>query len=588
MKNLIFSMVLVFISHFVMGQNQCVVKIHDEKEQQQLEAQIAVAKLLKSDNNEVLKLPVVIHILHKGGSDSISTAQAASQIDFNNQIYRAQYGSRATGSDARMEYYLANIKPDGTPFNGIIHHNINDLPLSQSVKDEYIAHGINAGTNSLGVSDATLKSVIFFDNQKYYNVLIVSEIDGNNAGGGVQGYAFFPTTSVSDGIVQVYNSWGVKDNGYYDLNGDGVTAGIGADEGDAWRTLKSYTNLGGTGVHEFGHTFALFHTFQGGSCSETNCEIQGDRVCDTPPTTLNSSCTPACSGQQQVENYMDYTSQSCKDLLTDGQIERMRLTWLNSRDELLDNFEEVHEWRETTVDIDFDLPATVCGLGQDYTFTVTNTGSNTLERIKVIYGSSYTTADTVEITMTLLPNQYRDVYLPPLESATGKVGVKVIEVNTFPVQTEPVIDQSVVGNIQIVVEFNPDVLGGQNGWEINRNGQLVASRNSYPNFSSEEVFTDTVCVQGGCIDFTFTDIVGNGICCQNGEGFLNIYVNGELYAELPDDFTDVWTLTNCQNQSEVIIGYYNFMGEYIGDTEPEKGWYITRYSDNSTTKHYKK
>jgi len=527
----------------------------------------------ESDTGQVLRIPVVVHVIYKTFNGSpvgkISKQQVASQIDFTNEIYRAQYGTRASGPDHRIEFYLANQLPDGTYFDGILLHDIDSLDISETDKQLYKDYGVRSP--SLGISDATLKSAVVLPNQEYYNILIVTEINNSNAGGGIQGFAYFPTTSIVDGVVNVYNAWGVRDGGYYP---DGDNA-----------NLKSYTDLGGTGVHELGHTLALFHTFQGGSCSESNCNIQGDRVCDTPPTTLSSSCSnAACSGTQQVENYMDYTSQTCKDLLTEGQGERMRLTAINSRANLLEAFNTSHKWRETTVDAQLNLPATLCSTNQAYEMEITNTGDSTLERLTIQYGSSYVNADTLEWVGCLLPNQSETIYLPPTDNATATVGFDILKVNTFDYEFQPDIQTSQVGNIQIVVEFSPDVLGGQNGWTIERNGEVVASRESYPNFASAETFTDTVCVQSGCITFTFTDILGNGICCFNGEGDLNVYVNGNLYAQIPEDFTDVWTISNCG--ANEIVGYYNFMGEKL-DSEPQKGLYIVRYGNNTFEKIFK-
>src|SRR6187399_1997474 len=36
-------------------------------------------------------------------------------------------------------------------------------------------------------------------------------------------------------------------------------------------------------LHELGHYFNLRHTWEGNSCKNENCLIDGDGVCDTPP-----------------------------------------------------------------------------------------------------------------------------------------------------------------------------------------------------------------------------------------------------------------------------------------------------------------
>lgn len=92
-------------------------------------------------------------------------------------------------------------------------------------------------------------------------------------------------------------------------------------------------NLGRTLTHELGHFFNLNHTFNNGTCStNTNCNTQGDRVCDTPEVAEESyGCLTAgevgsCSFEQLAltMNYMDYVDDACMYMFTLGQENRMR------------------------------------------------------------------------------------------------------------------------------------------------------------------------------------------------------------------------------------------------------------------------
>lgn len=103
-----------------------------------------------------------------------------------------------------------------------------------------------------------------------------------------------------------------------------------------------------TFTHEAGHWCGLLHTFSADlwgnnySCTsalnETDCEFQGDRVCDTPPTAIDWSCNDACPTIDEVdESYMSYAPDNCQDLFTPGQIDRMHAQLELGRAAALDN-----------------------------------------------------------------------------------------------------------------------------------------------------------------------------------------------------------------------------------------------------------
>lgn len=250
------------------------------------------AQKLQFSNPNLRVIPVVVHVIHDGGTSNISDAQIQTQIDVLNEDFRRKVGTNGFGAgvDTDIEFCLAKKDPQGKCTNGIVRIN---SPLS----------------NHQTYQRTLLKNLSFWDNNRYLNIYVVKNI---NNGNGTLGYSSFPSGPADeDGIVVKHNYFG--------------------------KIGTASTTLGRTTTHEAGHWFGLYHTFNNG-CGTDTC-TGGDMVCDTPPVVnpnfgcpgVVNSCT-IDSKPDQTFNYMDYTNDNCKNIFSAGQKLRMQSTLTSIRD----------------------------------------------------------------------------------------------------------------------------------------------------------------------------------------------------------------------------------------------------------------
>ena len=422
-----------------------------------------------------------------------------------NEDFRKMPGTNGFGGgvDVEFEFCLASRDPNGNPTNGIV--RVDGSSVSQ-----YAAEGISVGQGD-GADEVSVKNLSRWDRNSYYNIWIVNEIEDNDGGAGIQGFAYFPASNATkDGAVILYNAFG--------------TVGV----------LKSYTALNRTTTHEVGHAFYLYHTFQGSSCNESNCSSQGDRVCDTPPTTSNSSCnSPACSGTQQVENYMDYTSQTCMDMFTQGQKDRMHANLNLFRPNLLNSLGCVAPNARDAAITDISDPQTYsCAASISPTVTLKNFGSSTLTSVDIKYTIDNGTVNTFTWTGSLPSAGQVDVTLPSVGSSTGTHTLDVYsespngQADQFPSNDLATTNFEVVSGNVVNVSIQVDNFGTHTTWEVtSTNGNVVAQGGPYPSGVNGTVFTQDICLPLACYDFTIYDSGGNGI--WGGAGFGNYTVTDQ-------------------------------------------------------------
>ncbi|WP_310529907.1 zinc metalloprotease [Nocardioides sp.] len=151
-----------------------------------------------------------------------------------------------------------------------------------------------------GKSETAMKQALKVGDSETLNVYAA------DIGGGLLGWAYFPKD---------YN------NGH-DWR-DGVVI---LDESMPGGTAGKYS-LGDTLTHEVGHWMMLEHTFAGA------CSASGDGVADTPREAFPQFDCPigadtcAAPGLDPIHNFMDYSQDSCMDMFSPGQADRMSDAW---------------------------------------------------------------------------------------------------------------------------------------------------------------------------------------------------------------------------------------------------------------------
>ncbi|GAA0745474.1 hypothetical protein GCM10009431_20590 [Gaetbulibacter jejuensis] len=271
---------------------------------------------LTQRNGTVYTIPVVVHVLHLGEAEgtgsNISDAQILSSINNLNDFYRGLTPNSSI--DFEIEFALAQRDPNCNATTGINRINASSLP-------GYSQYGVNV-TESNGASYNDIKTLISWPQTDYFNVWVVTELDDNNGGYGYQGYAYFYSeSSSSHGSVMMSTVFG------YD---PGNTNGWGLNSNGDNSTV----------VHEVGHYFHLYHTFQGDdtdsdgvgdTCpADATVGVDSDGCADTVPHLRETSTCPVnntCTGSPWVDNNTVNNIMSyyyCTDRLTEDQKTRAR------------------------------------------------------------------------------------------------------------------------------------------------------------------------------------------------------------------------------------------------------------------------
>lgn len=345
-KVLLFTALLA--SNFLMAQHQRCMTTEAINYQEsitpgykdQVDKAFAKAKeyaLSNPKSNHIYTIPVVVHIVYNSPAQNIPDSVIIDQIRVLNEDYNRQNADTVNmrsdfdivKGNPQIEFMLAQIDPLGNPTSGITR--------TQTATTTFGTLALLGGDFSdLEMVKSTADGGMDPWDQDHYLNIWVCNMAFNVLGTEIVallGYATPPaglpnwppgsTNGMSDGVVIQYQAFGTNNPNPLD---------VGAGPIDV---------RGRTSVHEVGHYLGLRHIWGDGDCTAQdgiddtpNADAQSDNDCDSTKNT----CTDNIQGvdlPDMIENYMDYSAETCQNTFTQGQVALIHGVLENERYDLV-------------------------------------------------------------------------------------------------------------------------------------------------------------------------------------------------------------------------------------------------------------
>lgn len=335
-------------------------------------------------NSTVYRIPVVFHVLYNNDQQNFSDELIHDQLEVLNNDFRRMNADAGNtrdifadvAADTEIEFYLAEKDPTGNPTSGITRTSTDKASFIEldinlileaifecglDTNDPEVAACIEEALANLEIDldlmkNETTGGISPWNTDQYLNIWccnLAVDFMGTESPF-LLGYAYPPVGAPNwpdgsnpganvDGVVLHYQTVGRNH------------PNIGA--------LAGLADQGRTCVHEVGHYLGLRHIWGDGDCS------MDDGLNDTPAAGANSQPTeapfPTCDElhlkdsceednlPDMIENYMDYSIESCQNMFTADQVAIMRAMLEGPRNGLLAN------QMSATIDLDNFLKTNV-------------------------------------------------------------------------------------------------------------------------------------------------------------------------------------------------------------------------------------
>ena len=270
--------IILFFTQIIVGAQVCTYDylIHRKKSEtsfiQNYENLYNLVRHRTSINNDTYYIPVVFHVVYNTENQNIPDSVIYSQINVLNEDYRRLNENASEtrdeflefAGDANIEFFLADLDPDGNPTNGIIHQytdSVEFLMFEDIFGTEITLDQVKS--SATGGSDP-------WDTNQYLNIWVCNiwslDIFGIELGQ-VFGYAY-PPVNIDESLTELADIQNVPDWPTDMLTDDEDLQGVvlhyttvGRNNPVANDDGMTENNLGKTAVHEIGHYLGLRHTW---------------------------------------------------------------------------------------------------------------------------------------------------------------------------------------------------------------------------------------------------------------------------------------------------------------------------------------
>lgn len=297
------------------------------------------AKALQNKSNFDYTIPVVVHVVYNTSAQNLPDSVILNQIQVLNEDYNRENADTVNlrsefhpiAGDPKIRFVLAQIDENGAPTTGITRTSTSTQSFGSlaTLGGDFTQLEMVKSTAGGGHDP--------WDQSRYLNIWVcnMAITFGGQSFPAILGYATPPANlpnwppgsvnGLSDGVVLQYQVVGRNNP-------------IPLDTGNGAVDVK-----GRTATHEVGHYLGLRHIWGDGDCNlqdgiddTPNADSESQQDCNPSKNT----CTDNILGQDlpdMIENYMDYSAESCQNSFTQGQADLMHGILDGPRFDLVNN-----------------------------------------------------------------------------------------------------------------------------------------------------------------------------------------------------------------------------------------------------------